>query len=105
MKELNSAHPRNEVVRQLKMNYNGTVVFAREFEKLTVLLLEQYYIRTNSNAACLVIVEEIDETNCKVTIKAAGHGEGLLQLSWGSGEDMEMTVYTCVRKLDRKETL
>lgn len=102
MKELMSPHPRAEVVRQLKMNYNGTIVYTKEYPQVTVLLLEQYYMRNKSNAACLALVEEVDNCQCKVIIKAAGHGEGLLQVSWGSAEDMEMTVYTCVRKLDRK---
>ncbi len=53
-----------------------------------IFILEQYFMRIESNLAAVVILEQKDGINIEVTIAVAGGAHGLLEITWGAEDRM-----------------
>ena len=85
----------DKIFQQLEDEFGD--IYARRFEKganpLTgVILGEHYFFRAKNDAALLITLEEVSNTETRLEIIACASGSGLLGISYGANDSYVHTV-------------
>ena len=77
----------NVLQEQLISYLTGSILFdyINISTETTILAIEEYYLRTNSQQLNLIIIKVVD-SDLHIDVIGAGGGAGILGLNWGSEE-------------------
>jgi hypothetical protein len=74
----------DELVYNFQNQFRPVFIKSNYQNSTTVLVLEQYYIRIESNLSITIIFDKISKNSIEVSIIASGGKHGLFEISWGA---------------------
>jgi hypothetical protein len=67
-----------------KLKTQHTACYCYQKDKMTVIAIEQYFIRISSNLLTFVVFHETEERQCEIEIVSGGGASGSFGITWGS---------------------
>ena len=83
----------DNIIELIKSKYS--ITYVHQYEKVGILYLEEYYMRTDSYQLTTIIIDYFFEfTNIKII--TGGGGSGILGITWGSEKSINNRIINTI---------
>ena len=75
---------KNQLVHEFQNTFRPIFKISNKQLSTTIFILEEYYLRIESNLTITVIFDKTDEDTIEINAIASGGKTGMLQFTWGA---------------------
>ena len=75
---------KEQLVHEFQSMFRPIFKISNNHNTTTILILEEYYFRIESNLSITVIFDKIDDNSIEINAISSGGKKGIMQFSWGA---------------------